>query len=598
MAGARTRRHDGSLGDSWGTADYSDDNVSVGSVDSFSDTGSQRDYFEEHGRDILDEDDEDNMATPMPHPRTTPFPRNPQDTPTKHSATRAPGNAQMPRSGSRSFQQPTSQQSPEPAFIMPSLSASADGFNNASPLQNPRFRPRGYRQTSTSNQTRRASMRTGSAPTGDRRPVRRSRSSQYEKKENVNPTHFLSLFWENLARPILGYIFDIFRIGMNGLKPIFGLAAPIIVLILALNIGSTYFKTSFQNAVAPLCALPFSGYVVPFCKTIQPDQYADFEQLVAIQDSFEDILAKNRDSYALPVNMKKSQVAIRDLRIQVRFSNLPSKAELENEFDSFLETAREASDQLAKYNARIGYVTDQLISTNKWTLNILNGLAASESPKRTSLPSFAHLNPMSIFLGPPETLQHRIFSQYINHVTKAKDDISSLITFSESLILLLNNLDNRLDAILEIAYRDDNRLMRDREELLSQLWSRLGGNRLPKATNAASLQLLRDVLRYRATAVQLVSATHLKLREIAQGLENLRDGVAAPELAGYREDYPLQWHIEVVGRSVERLRTARGEAMAIERDVIQQGINGGLGDRGAKGIDGSRGEIPTVYPAV
>lgn len=586
MAAARPQRHKGSLGDSWGSAEYSDDNVSIDSADSLSEAGSQSDYFEEHGRDVLDEE-EDDMATPMPHPRTTRASETRQYTPTKSSTARLPQRPQMARGGSRTFQQPTPQQSPEPAFIMPSINASTNGFNTASPtspLRRSQIRSRNPQRDPNPSHASKDMSRF--ARTGKRQAVP-------AQEEPENPWQFLGLFWDYALRPVLGYFHGIFRMIFAGLQPVVGVAASVAILVLALQFGSVYLKNSFEATLAPLCSLPFSGYLLPFCDKMPNNHQANFEELVNIQSSFEDVLEANKDSYALPANMKKSQVAMRDLRIQVRFSNLPSRAELENEFDSFIETAREASDDLAKYNARIGYVTDQVISTNKWTLTVLNGIVATEEGKGVLSEAVKHMNIFSVFRGPPETLEQRIFVQYLNHVSKLKDDVSSLIAFSESLIALLNNLDTRLDIIADIAMRDDNTVNRDREELLADLWSKLGGNRSSKAANMKSLQLLRDVLRYRANAVQLVSATLLKLREISTGLENLRDGIAAPEVVGFREDYPLQWHIDVVSRSVARLRDARGENMAIERETIRKGMREGMGEDKMQYLD--RGEMPTVY---
>ncbi|KAJ4358309.1 uncharacterized protein N0V89_002891 [Didymosphaeria variabile] len=470
---------------------------------------------------------------------------------------------------------------------MPSIHASANGFNSASPaspLRNSQIKSRKPRRNSVQSQQMSRFPRTGNrhAP-----PVRR------QQEEPVNPWHFLELFWDYAGQPVLGYFYDIFKMVIAGLKPVAGVAGLIAVLVLTIQFGSIYVKNSFQTTLAPFCALPFSGYVLPFCDTMPNDRQPDFEELVNIQTSFEDLLEANKDSYALPANMKKSQVAMRDLRTQVKFSRLPSRAELEVELYTFIETAREASDDLAKYNARIGYVTDQVISTNRWTLQVLEGIAAGEANRGALSVALSYMNPAAMLYGPPETLDQLIFAQYVKHVAKLKDDITSLIHFSESLIKVLNNLDNHLDIIADIAHRDDHHLTRDREELLAQLWSMLGGNRSSKAANAASLQLLHDVRRYRSLAVQHVSATLLKLQEIRSGLDNLRDGVAAPELVGYREDIPLQWHIDVVSRSVERLRDARGESMAIERDNIRKGMREGVGRDDVRQVE--RGEMPTVY---
>lgn len=587
MATARPRRHNGSLGDSWGSAEYSDDNISIDSADSLSDTGSQSDYFEEHGRNMLDEDEnEDDMATPMPHPRTSWRSEDYQGTPTKASAVRLSQRPQMPRKGTRSFQRSSPQQSAEPAFIMPSIYASTNTFNNESTRRNSQLHSRKFRRESIQSNRSPQMSRTSRPGNPQATPMR-------PQQEPPNPWHFVALFWAYAIQPGLSYVLDIFKIFMVGMKPLIGTASVMVAVLLAIQLGSFHLKNSFKTTFAPFCALPLSGYIFPFCDTVFDSRQANFEELVSIQSSFEDVLESNRDSYALPANMKKSQVAMRDLRIQVRFSNLPSRAELENEFTAFIETAREASDGLAKYNSRIGYVIDQVITTNKWTLTVLDGIASSEADKGSILEAFAYINPFAIFRGPPETLEQRIFAQYVKHVGKLKEDISSLIIFSESLIALLNNLDTRLDIIAEIAMRDDNTVTRDREELLAHLWSKLGGNRSSKAANAASAQLLRDVLHYRSNAVQLVSATLLKLREISAGLENLRDGIAAPEIVGFREDYPLQWHIDVLSRSVDRLREVRGEHMSIEREAIRKGMHEATGDEKKQYLDG--GGMPTVY---
>lgn len=601
MAGVRTRKQNGSLGDSWGTADYSDDNMSIGSADSFSDSGSQSDYFEERGRDVLEDEDEDNMATPMPHPRTTRISHPPQDSPTKTPTARLPARPQTSKSGSRQYQQPTPQQSPEPAFIMPSLNASVDGFPNASPLRTSQMKSRKPRQASAQSRSTPRMARPVPSAGGTRQIHRRtSASTDHKAQEPVNPLHFVSLFWQNVARPILRYALDIFALTMTSMKPLFGLFFLIGFLVLALNFASLYLRNTFHSAIAPLCTLPLSSYILPFCASLssEPTRDPNFEDLTHLQSSFEDILATSHASYALPANMKKSQTAMRDLRLSVQFSTLPSRVELESELISFIDAAREASDDLAKYNARTSYVVDQLISTNRWTLAVLSELSTLEAQKPAWSDSLAAINVFNIFSASKQNLQQRVFAQYVNHVTKTKDDIATLITFSEAVVAQLNNLDARLDTIAEIAMRDDSRIRRNHEEMLAEILSMVGGNRATKAANEANFELLRDVLRYRANAVQLVSATLLKLREISQGLENLRDGVAAPELVGYREEYPLQWHIDVVGRSLERLRNARGEAMAVEQDVINSLRDKGMGVVGER-TEGMRvlprGEVPTVY---
>lgn len=428
--------------------------------------------------------------------------------------------------------------------------------------------------------------------TARRRSVsQRGPFAQDQRKESESPWYLFKLLWDYFLRPVVGYAVDVFLILIDATKPIAGAALLVVALVLAFNVGAAFFKNVLQTSLSPLCALPFSGYIVPFCKS-EPEGQADFEKLVKIQNSFEDILYNNKDAFALPTNMKKTQLAMRDLRLLVQFSNLPSKTELEAEFDMFILTAKEASEDLSRYNMRIGYVSDLVISTNHWTLQVLNEIAAEETTGALG-GTFSPANIFSVFSSPPQSIKQRIFNQYVEHIAKIKEEIGNLIVFSESLMQLLNSIDTRLDFIAEVAMRDDKKLTRDRVQLLASLWSQMGGNQASKAESSASLELLRDVMRYRANAMQLVSSTLLKLREVSQGLENLREGIAAPGIAGYREDYPLEWHIDVVSRSVDRLRTARGESLAIEREVMRRGLDRMKPGETLLELDG--GNMPTVH---
>ena len=322
-------------------------------------------------------------------------------------------------------------------------------------------------------------------------------------------------------------------------------------------------------------------------------QYPDFEELTKVQSTFEEVLEANKDSYALPATLKKGEMALRDLRSTVKYSRLPSRSELEVELSSFIETASEASDHLAKYNAKIGYTMDQVISTNRWTLNTLEGIAAREIGTGSISRALSYINPFGALQIMPGSLDELIFDQYVLHVGKMKEDIERLIQRSIALLHLLNNLENRLDVIAEIAVRDNLIVNRDRDELLSLLWTKLGGNRSSKKAYTESLSLLQQVQDYRKSAMHHVSATLLKLQAIAAELENLREGVAAPEVVGYGK-VPLRYHIEIVEMSIDRLKNSRGEALAIEMDTMKRG----LGDdhvEGRLGLPAKQGEAPTVY---
>ena len=413
----------------------------------------------------------------------------------------------------------------------------------------------------------------------------------------MGPGHYINLLWANFVQPIGQYVVEVVWYAMNHhLKPLLGAAFSIFLLVSIVQASSGVLRNYIHTALAPVCIIPGSSYIIPFCGTVSTTstydgQYPDFEELTKVQSTFEEVLEANKDSHALPATLKKGEMALRDLRSTVKYSRLPSRSELEVELSSFIETASEASDHLAKYNAKIGYTMDQVISTNRWTLNTLEGIAGRESSTGSISRAIAYINPFALSTV-PGSLDELIFDQYVLHVGKMKEDIERLIQRSIALLGLLNNLENRLDVIADIAVRDDLIVSRDHDELLSLLWTKLGGNRSSKKAYAESLGLLRQVQDYRKSAMQHVSATLLKLQAIAAELENLREGVAAPEVVGYG-NVPLQYHIEVVAKSIERLRESRGEALAIERDTMMRGLCEDQGE--VLGLPAKKGEGPVVY---
>jgi hypothetical protein len=444
-------------------------------------------------------------------------------------------------------------------------------------------------------------MNPGPPATKHRKPSRRDYKVREDatEQEPVGPGHYLNLLWANCIKPIGKYVLEVIWYAMNNhLKPLLGAALSVFLLVSAVQYSSGVLQNYIHTALAPVCFIPGSSYILPFCSTASTTpsydgQYPDFEELTKVQSTFEEVLEANKDSYALPATLKKGEMALRDLRSTVKYSRLPSRSELEVELSSFIETASEASDHLAKYNAKIGYTMDQVISTNRWTLNTLEGIAAREVGTGSISRALSYINPFSALQIAPGSLDELIFDQYVLHVGKMKEDIERLIQRSIALLHLLNNLENRLDVIAEIAVRDDLIVNRDRDELLSLLWTKLGGNRSSKKAYAESLGLLRQVQDYRKSAMQHVSATLLKLQAIAAELENLREGVAAPEVVGYG-NVPLQYHIEIVEKSIDRLKNSRGEALAIEMDTMKKGLSEDQSG-GRLGLPAKRGETATVF---
>lgn len=580
---ARSRRLDGSLGSSWAEADYASDEG--GSIDSISDEASE---VELEGSDKETADRSKRLSprvkqkgrsskstqppvTPIRKPASKTQPRQSQSLESSRSTPRATKSTR----GAPRNQQQIMQQS-EPSFIMPSMNNTPISGSRGSQAQDSQIR---FRQTTQQN-----------LPTGQESPRYRSQDSvdsqarKKQEQEEVSPLHYLKVTWLNVVWPLLAQVLELFSYATRHvLKPILGTALGIGIIFFISQLALGMLRSSLTNAImTPVCLIPGSSYVIPACATTDNSPHADFEELINVQGHFEDIVEASKDTTTLPSYIKSSELAIRDLRTLVRYSRLPSRQELDHEFEFFVQTANEASVDLSRYNALIGASMDRVIATNTWTMNVLHGLEDAEDSTGAVSRAFNSLT--GAFISPAPTLQQRIFDQYLLHIGRNKAEITGLIDKAQALLLILNNLDDRLHTIFEIAMNDDNTISRNHEELCASLWTKLGGNRGDVRANEKSKSLLRNIESYRRKAVIHVSQTLIKLQEIQAELENLRDNVAAPEVLGHRAEMPLRFYVGVIEQGVERLRVTRGESMRVEGENYRRLMKGGEGS-GVRELD-------------
>ncbi|KAF2470932.1 uncharacterized protein BDR25DRAFT_354869 [Lindgomyces ingoldianus] len=556
MNNATPRKLRGSLGDSWGDAEYESDGGA--SIHSASDFGSETDSEcenAEHEEAVCEDKD---VATPLPSRVTRASSRTPQGTPAKTPVNRAISrHSQSTRSNLKSQARTTpASESLEPSFIMPSMSEYGDNRFNGSPLRQSQMRVRHPSRRFSGNQN----GSVNSTPNrGSRNPSAQVPHSPPPQNHNYqDPWLYLSFIRDHVVLPVLQYIVSVFAMAFEMGKPLVAMGFVVLCLFIILSQTSGIVSATVHATLSSLCKIPGSSFVLPFCASPKHmDRNPAFDDLMNIQSTFEDVLEASINSFSLPQAMKRSEASIRDLKTQVKHSKLPSRAELEVEFQFFVDTAREASRDLTKYNSKIGYTMDKVISTNRWTMTILSGLMEKEASSGSFSRLLTNINPLGVFMAPPATIEQLVFDQYVNHVSTIKDDIGTLILTAEGLLYLLQNLEDRLDLIADLAVRDGMEISKDKEQLLSQLWSKLGGNAPQKRYFNEQLAVLREVTKYRKVAWMHVSATLLKLQEIQAGLENLREGVAAPELVGMTKETPMSYYLEVIGNSLNRLRDVR-----------------------------------------
>ncbi|ETI20703.1 hypothetical protein G647_07045 [Cladophialophora carrionii CBS 160.54] len=352
------------------------------------------------------------------------------------------------------------------------------------------------------------------------------------------------------------------------------------ILMLVQNL----LTTSIYTALSPICRIPgLSLLNLPICRYASPNHGSptissgtsapvEFDALMKTQSQFEEILSESATGVTLPLDMKRSETSIRDLRQIVRYSQLASRNEMVLEFDGFIETARMASYDLQKFNSHVGRGVDIVLSTARWTQRVLDDMAHKQS-SRGVIPSFIQDKVLAPF-KPVQFTEAMLLDQYIAHTRVVSDEIERLIEEAQALLLVLQNLEDRLDVIHAIAMHDNIAAQAEKDEILSHLWTLLGGNRAKLGKFNNQLGLLRQVGQYRKVAWAHVSATILKLQAMGAELEELRSRVSSAEVLRGHKEIPLAVHVENIRLGVQRLEEGRDRARKLEQGHVRRVLDG------------------------
>jgi hypothetical protein len=96
-------------------------------------------------------------------------------------------------------------------------------------------------------------------------------------------------------------------------------------------IARNLITTSIYASLSPICRIPGTSLLnLPFCPggpgydsgNVPP---VEFDQLMTVQSKFEEVLDESAGSISLPMDMKRGEASIRDLRQLVRYSYINSK---------------------------------------------------------------------------------------------------------------------------------------------------------------------------------------------------------------------------------------------------------------------------------
>ncbi|KAI0023806.1 hypothetical protein F4780DRAFT_24257 [Xylariomycetidae sp. FL0641] len=345
-------------------------------------------------------------------------------------------------------------------------------------------------------------------------------------------------------------------------------------------VAKNMITESISSSLSPLCRIPGASLIdLPFCPDLPPPPKpqdgghpVEFDELMNVQSQFEKVLEDSAQGVSLPMEMKRSEASVRDLRTMVKYSDLPARDELVYEFDSYVENVRTIAGDLQTFNTHVGSAVDSVISINRWTSRYIDSIASSREANDNMLS-----NSLSWLFSPFQPAQfdeRALLDKYVEHTALVSDKIAGLIVEAQATLRLLTQAENNLQQINEHVVRSGNAVREQRSEVLWTLWTLVGANSRRLHNLSAQLGLLRQVETQRSTAAeQLLGLVH-DLGDIQTKLSDLRDRVAAPELLSDGEaiSIPLTVHIETINAGVERLEAARSRIRAEENERLQRAL--------------------------
>ncbi|OJT02448.1 hypothetical protein TRAPUB_7015 [Trametes pubescens] len=288
---------------------------------------------------------------------------------------------------------------------------------------------------------------------------------------------------------------------------------------------------------------------------------ADYPELVKIQSSnFEELLDGAVGGSGLSLEIKKAEMASKDLITLVKFSQLKSKDLLAESLFEFVEDAKMTGRGLQKLTSKVNGAVDKIMAINDYALRTIEG--AQDEPKSVLQVIWPFASPPS----PPS--QDLVVAAFRDSMDVHAAEMRRLVLELDVSEKNLDRLDVHLGALHDLCTRENVGLTTVREDLLAELWTILGGNKRRLRGIDGNLELLRDLGEYRKRAAAHVAAAKQTIMAMGEDMEDLRERVAAPDIVGDR--IPVEVHMRSIQSGLERLKEDRIKAREREEQLMNR----------------------------
>ncbi|KAK9762840.1 hypothetical protein K7432_011036 [Basidiobolus ranarum] len=365
--------------------------------------------------------------------------------------------------------------------------------------------------------------------------------TKVEKNSTKYPEYGIMFVIEAIGT-LIKYGWDVFIITLNILKPFLALYLVLVFVVWNINIGTSSVYNLVDHVHSAACKYPFMGHILDCQNVAYQNKIPNFSQLVEKQGIvYSEILTQlTKSDVPLPLELKKAELAVTDLKTTVRYSRLDSTELLVEHLNDFQGTAKQVGRQIQYLQAKATTGLDKFVIHNSYLLKYLDRIDGN--PYRSWMDYF-----VPSFLGPS---RDEIQGMYRTSMETARSDVRDLILLAQETLGGLDQLDSILNGVYEISTREKNLQIIQKDELLAELWSILGGNKVQRKFFEENLSLLQQLDSQRHLALSQVQAILMKLSELQADLEVLKEQVTHPLI----QDIPLRVHIQTIENLLTRVR--------------------------------------------
>ncbi|KAG6880344.1 hypothetical protein C0992_011095 [Termitomyces sp. T32_za158] len=283
--------------------------------------------------------------------------------------------------------------------------------------------------------------------------------------------------------------------------------------------------------------------------------WADFHGLTEVQKALADyFVGDGPGASELAIKIAKAELATSDLIVAVRFSTLRTAEQLADSLSLFVRDAGDAGDSLQELDAKAMGAIDSIVNLNIWALK------AIEEAKAPS----GILSSLSVWQSKKSTQD--IINDNFKEAMRIQDAILiRLITQAKISQGQLKRMKEGLQAIRDLATRENIYIHAQKGELLASMWTTLGSNRQDLHRYQTNLELLESLEQYTDVAKAHVAQALTNLKTMQAQMKDLREKVSQPDVTG--TNVPVHVHIRTIMDGIQRMKEGRIRARERESDI-------------------------------